>query len=221
MTDLLAELDDQMRAERMQQIWNRHGKTIIACLLGIVLATALYSGHKEWDLRQKTKDTEAMFSVLKHEDFPNNVTAESKLDLRPSMRAIVMLNAAGAYLQKEEGKEIASSLYEALNTDNSIPEEFRDLATLSQVRLKLSMETIQPADALEKLKPLLDNDKGAYVSQALIEAATLHAALKEYGKALALLDRVNARVNLPDTIYLKARTLVHVYSLKQSKAEEK
>ena len=215
MADLLAELDDQMRQERMQVLWQRHGKAFIAFLVGIVLLTAAISGYKEFDHRKKIKDSEAMFAVLKHADFPSNVTADASLDLRPSMRAIVMMNAARAYLKKEDGKESALALYEKLATDTAVPQEFQDIALLNQTRLKLSLDTIEPVAALESLKPLLDNEEGAYYAQALVEAATLYAAQKDYTAALSNIEKLNALTNLPETLYLKAQTLGHVYALKQ------
>ena len=217
MADLLAELDDQMRQERMQVLWQRHGKAFIAFLVGIVLLTAAISGYKGLNHRKKINDTEAMFTVLKHANFPSNVTADAELDLRPSMRAIVMMNAAGAYLKKEDGKESALALYEKLAADTAAPQEFQDLALLNHIRLKLSLGTSEPAAALESLKPLLDNEKGAYYGQALVEAATLHAAQKDYTAALGNIEKLNALTNLPDTLYLKAQTLDHVYGLKQAK----
>ena len=220
MSDLLAELDDQMRTERMHAIWQRHGKAIIALLVGIVLMTAAYSGYKEWDLHTKTKNTEAMFAVLKHEDFPNNVTADSDLNLSPSMRALVVMNAAGAYLKKEE-QELALALYEKLAVDHAVPQEFRDLATLNHVRLELSMGSVEPAKALARVEPLLDNEAGAYYSQALIEAATLYAAQEDYKVALSFIEKLNKQTGLPETLYLKAQTLGHVYALKQAEVEKK
>jgi len=221
MTDLLAELDDQMRTERMQEIWHRHGKFIIAALVGIVMLTALYSGYQTWDQKKRIQDTEAMFAVLKNEDFPNNVTVDANLNLRPSMKAVVMMNAAWTYLKKDNGQTSALALYEDLANDKTIPNEFRDLALLNQIRLKLSMDTIKPAQALDAIKALTANEKGAYYAPALIETATLQAAQNDYTAALASIATVNAMTNLPETIYLKARTLQHVYTLKQSKAEKK
>ena len=218
MSDLLAELDDQMRAERMQAIWHDHGKKLIAFLVSIVLATALYSGHKEWDHHKRTQDTEAMFSVLKHEDFPNNITADSDLtNLRPAMRAVVIMNAAGSYLNKKDGQETALALYEKLSADSAAPTKFRELATLSRARLMLALETATPAEALDIITTLTANEDGAYYAPALIESATLYAAQGDYKTALEALDEINALTNLPETIYLKARTLQHVYALKQSK----
>ncbi len=215
MTDLITETEEAMRRERLEEFWHDHKLKIISLLIAIVIATGVISGYDHWNTQQNIKSTNTMLAFMEDETFPQNVTAETSLDMRPGVKALLLLNAAGAYEEKDNTAQ-SIALYEKIIAEKSTPPALRDLAIISKVRLQSTEENPDIVTLQSALKPLTDNEKSAYRPLALIESAALSAKLSEYDSAIALLDKIKDMPNLPETLYLKAQSLSHVYQLKKA-----
>lgn len=214
MSDLLEEVDEIMRQERMIALWKQHGNTFIGVIVAIILGTALVSGYKAWDENTRHNDTAQLVALTESPDFPANIK-DAKLDMRPGLKGIAILNAAGT-LAAEGKQEEARTLFDQASNDKSIPDQIRDLAILSTVRLK-GEET--SAQVKEKLKSVWSNKNSMWRYQARLEAAVIEAADKNYAVAREHLNVILDAPALPETLYNKARTLEKIYALKQYKQD--
>ena len=218
MSDILTELDEQMRAERMQKIWHDHHKTIIGVIAAIILGTALISGYKSWNIAQQTKGTNTLFTLLDDETFPNNITPDTPLtSMRPGLQAILLLNAAHGYV--EQGQETdAIALYQTLITHKKAPGNLKDLARLMEVRVLGNQENADTQALITKLEKI--SKDSAYTPSATIQKALLYAGADNFEQAIKELETIKDTPSLPETIYLKAQSLSHVYTLKSSKKND-
>lgn len=112
MTDILAEVDAAMRQERMEKFWKENGKTLIFFVFATIIMTGVISGYRTWDANAKARDTEQLLLLTESKDFPDNIK-DAKLDLRPGLRGIALVNGAQAYLSQKKDAE-ALALYTGL-----------------------------------------------------------------------------------------------------------
>lgn len=215
MSDLLSELDDVMRRERMEKLWKEYGSTIIAGIILAIFLTAAISGFKAWDHKAKTESTTQLIALLESPQFPN--VKESDLDMRASHESMARLIAAATYVRQDKTAE-ALALYDQVLADKSAPSELRDFARLMRARL-LSQEQAYES-VLESLAPLLNNQGSVWRFHAQLEAASLLAhGAKDYARAREHLAAILEAPGLPETLYAKARALDHIYALKQSESQ--
>lgn len=216
MTDLITETEDQMRRERLEALWKEHKFTLASIIAGIILGTALYSGLKHWQTAQKIKGTNAMFEILDDKTFPNNVALDTEIGGPAGLEALTLLKAADGYLKQEQEPD-AIALYQTVQQNKNAPESFRSLALLMEVRLLAAREDSDKAALVEKLKPIAANDKSPYQAHARLEIGSLYGALEQYEEAGTWLEKIKEMPLLPETLYMRAQALSHVYKVRAEK----
>lgn len=217
MADLFAEADEALRREKMAKLWAENKLYIIGFIVGTIVLTGVFSTYKSWDEGVREKQTAQVIALQSAADYPENILKTEKLDLRPGLRAITLLSAAGKFMSQKEAAN-ALTLYERAANDNALPSEFSELATLMVVRLKENEENANADELLSTLKTIYKNDNNPYAAHAKLEAAVIQANLnKDYDAAHSLLNELQDTTALPQSLYEKARFLDHIYSLRQAK----
>ncbi|NCT40223.1 MAG: hypothetical protein GW778_00980 [Alphaproteobacteria bacterium] len=208
MSDLLAEVDDAMRQERLAKFWHENKFFIVAFVVLTIVATGAMSAYRSWDMKTKTEQTAQLITLQEATNYPANII-EDDLDFRPSIRGIALLSAAGTAMQRNN-QEDAAKLYARIVADTKIPEKFRYLGIIMDVRLKMEKEGANKEELLSALAPIL-NSKSAWKPHAQIDAALLQANTNPQ-KSLELLNSVADTPELPASLYERAQKLHHVIS---------
>lgn len=220
MSDLLTEVDEMMRQERMEKIWKDYGSYIIAFVLGVIFLTACVSGYKAWNQSVREAQTSALLALQDDENYPQNVLDAGDLDLRGSLKGVAYLSAAGNFLEQEKTAE-AMALYERAAAGSDIPAEFSHLAELMIVRLNMGAEGAEAAELSARAARVYDDAKSPWRFHARLDAALLEAHLNEnFAAARAHLAVILSESNLPKSLTDKAEALDHVYSLKEKDVED-
>lgn len=212
MSDLLAEVDEAMRYERIEEFWKKYGTLVVAAIVLIIGTTATISFYQHWNQGVKLEQTEQVLTLVDGQNFPQNVNPEA-LDMRPSLKAIVLLRAGEAYLIDED-QENANAMFAAVIADPAIDQDFKQIAQINTAKLVPFAEA--DTDALSQIM----NDKNSpWRYHAALELALVQAGQNDY---LAALDSVNIVLdaNVPETIRSRAQSLAHVYGLQTPKIEE-
>lgn len=219
MSDLLAEVDEAMRQERLSKFWHENGALIIAFVVLTIVSTGAFSAYRSWDTKTKTKQTQEIIALTDAEDYPANVI-DAELNIRPSLRGIALLSAAGTFMEQDKPEE-AAKLYARLAADKKIPNDFNHLGIIMDARLKLDSDTPDLPAILASLSPVI-NGKSPWKPHAQIDAAIINAQFPDgNAQALALLNAVSDTPNLPQSIYERAEKLHHVFSQNQASTEAK
>jgi hypothetical protein len=215
MADLFAEVDEAMRQERMEKFWKDYGTYIIIFVVGVIVMTGIVSGYKHWNAYVKKQQTSETMALLDAPDFPDNILDAQDLDLRPGLRGVVYLNAAGEFMD-DGNSEKALTLYERASADKGIPDELRQIATLAQVKIISENEAANPEELIALLEPVLQKTQSPWQPHAHLQAALIYAHLAEnYSKALEHLDAVLTEENPGASVQQRAAALKHVYTLKE------
>lgn len=155
MSDIFSEVDEEVRRERLRQIWDRYSVLIIAVAVLIVAGIGAWRGYEYWiakkaaeagaafeaaiTLSEQGKHTEAQAAFAK-------VAAEAPKGyaLLARFRAAAELGA----LKAEDGVKA----YDALAADGSLGTTWQDLAVLRAGMLLVDTATF--ADMRKRLEPI-------------------------------------------------------------------
>ncbi len=215
MSDILREIDEAMRQERMEKFWKENGNTLVVFVVATILMTAVISGYRSWDRSERATGTDRALALMEDKTFPENIK-EAKLDMRGGLRGIVLINGAQDFLNGGKPDE-ALALYTKAAEDKNIPGEMRGLAVLMQARLAKDVGADEKL--MKNLAGIAGDNGNPWQQHARIEAASYAAANNDYKTARKYLAGVMDEKDLPDTLYKKANALDHVYALKEQKAD--
>lgn len=155
MTDIFNEVDEAVRRERLEKIWQRYGTWIVAGVALIIAAVGAWRGYDHWQ-RQKAAEAGAAFENAM-------VLAEAgKHQEAADAFAKIAKEGAGGYTtmaRLREAAEIAPrdpkaavAAYDAIAADSSVGQRFQDLAAL---RAGLLLVDTAPLDEMRRrLEPL-------------------------------------------------------------------
>ncbi len=160
MADIFQEVDEEVRRERLEQLWKKHGNLIVAVALVILAAIGGWRAYSWWQ-DKKAAEAGAAFEAAstladegKHQE-AEAAFAKLAAEGTPGYRALARFREA-AQLALHDPKA-AVGIYEALASDASIDRLLQDLAA---VRAGLILVDSAPyADLRARLEPLAAADR--------------------------------------------------------------
>jgi hypothetical protein len=232
MNELIHEVEESFRQERLQAMWREYGPYVIGGAIMAVLFTAVAAGWRNHEYRINTTQTAAVIEAVTS---PEPAAALDKITptLRPGPRALAFLTEAGTLLQNDKNNE-ALAVYDRAAADKTVPEPFHSLAVLLEARLAWSMkgkidaQTLWPLKGrdhveiaktlLGQLQPLIANEKNPWHDYARVQAALITAHdLNDYSQARALLAPVKKEVGADSELVKRADVLDQVYAAQGGK----
>lgn len=218
MTDIFTEIDEELRKERAQKLWDRYGNFLIAGAVAIVIATAAWQGWNLWQDRKAAEAGDKIFAALR--------TAETDKDAgRAELEALLSGAPSGyqgllkfrlAALDAAAGKtEEALKAYDALSRDQSIADYWRDLARVRAAYLVVDTE--EPAAIEQRLSGL--SAAGSPWRASVLELRALAAwRAGDYVAAKTLVDEIAADPAVPAPLSKRMSTLAAVLKGMESAA---
>jgi hypothetical protein len=153
--DIFQEVDEEVRRERLKQIWDRYGILIIALAVLLVAGVAGYRGYQYWQAKQAAAASvkfEAAVSLNAQDKHAEAQMAFAKLaaEAPAGYRTLARLRAAQE-LGLTDAKA-AVGAYDAIATDPAIEQSFQDAAAL---RAGMLLVDSAPLDEMRRrLEPL-------------------------------------------------------------------
>jgi hypothetical protein len=178
LADIFREIEEDLRAERMQQLWKRYGSWVIALAALIVIGAGVYSWWRDHQTKVRAAEGERYAAALQLADQGDTAAAAAAMaaiakDAGAGYATLADLTAAG--LEGERGDiDGALARYDALAANSSVDKSFRDLATLLAAYYRVDRE---PLDSLrQRLQPLTaDDNVWRYSARELVALAELKA----------------------------------------------
>ena len=208
---LLREVDDAVRQGDMENFAKKYGWP----LLGVfALVMAGFGGYIYWNNHrdaEASKDAEALAGALDQMQAGNLATGSEQLESLANdgegvARASALLLRAGAALQQGNEDE-AAEIYAALATDDKVPEEYRQIATLREVGLRF--DDMKPADVVARLKPMAVPGEPFFASSAEL-VAMAYLDQKKNKEAGALFAQLAKDEDAPESLRSRARQMASV-----------
>jgi hypothetical protein len=158
--DIFQEVDEEVRRERLQKLWQRYGNLLIAACVLIVAGIGAWRGYDYWQAK-KAGETGAAFeqaAILaetgKHKD-AEAAFAKIATDGTAGYRVLARLREAGELAQTD--KNAAVNAYDALADDKSVGAAIQDLAAVRAGYLLV--DTAPYSQMLTRLEPLTAPDR--------------------------------------------------------------
>jgi hypothetical protein len=154
-SDIFREVDEDVRRERLQKLWERHSNLIVAAALLVVLGVGGWRGYEYWE-NQKAAESGSAFEAA-----VTLAEAGRQAEARAEFGKVAKEGSAG-YRTLARFRDIAElgklnpaaavKEYDALAADGSIGRTLQDLAVVRGAMI--DVDTAPLADLAAKLEPL-------------------------------------------------------------------
>jgi len=132
-TDIFREVDEEVRRERLNKLWQQYGNYIVAACVVIVLAVAAWRGYDWWQTKKAGEGGAAFESAVmlaeagKHQE-ADAAFAKLAVDGTAGYRVLARLRAAAELAQTD--KKAAVSTYDEIAGDKNAGQVIQDLAAV-------------------------------------------------------------------------------------------
>lgn len=160
MADIFQEVDEEVRREKLQQLWERHSNLIVSLALLVVLAVGGWRGYEWWEGKKAAESGTAFEAAVSLAESGKQAEAQAAFakiaqDGSSGYRILARFREA-AELAKSDAPA-AVQAYGALAADSSLGSTLQDLAA---VRGGLILVDTAPlAELSAKLEPLTAADR--------------------------------------------------------------
>lgn len=155
MSDIFREVDEEVRREQLQKLWDRYGYLIIAAAVLIVVATAAWRGY-QWYEAKKTAQSSAAYeaALLLAQEGKHAEAAESFARLAatgtPAYRGLARMHDAEEMAPRDAPAAVA--VFDAVAADPNNSRLLRDVASIRAGFVLV--DTAPLADIARRLEPL-------------------------------------------------------------------
>jgi hypothetical protein len=158
--DIFNEVDEEVRRERLQKLWERYSIYLIAIAVLIVVGIAAWRGYEYWQAKKAAVAGTAFESALTLSESGKHAEAEAAFakvaaEAPAGYRTLARLQAA-AELSVDKPAD-AVKAYDALAADSSLGPTLQDLAALRAAMLLVDKTPL--AELTRRLSPLAAPDR--------------------------------------------------------------
>lgn len=214
MSDILREVDDAMRVEKLVKLWEEHKTAIIAGIAALILGTAANSGWHSWTKHQKAETTSAILTAQESKE-PLDALVKAADANSSSYKTLALMTAAAKAIE-EKKYDTALAMYDQVIAERAAKPLFRDLAIVQKVNVSLDHgKDLKADDLLKEIDAVAANDKSPWVGQGLMARAVVKAHLaKDIKGAIGDLELIKQKKDLPASLRQRAQALIDTYQLK-------
>lgn len=205
---LLQEVDEAVRKDQLDSIWQRFGLWIVG---GVVAALIAFGGYLYWGHLQDSKrgeNAEALVAAMAKVKAaqPTAATADlAKLEAEggPAYRAAALFQQANMKAERGDLKAAAALMAKAA-ADTDLDQSLRDLALLRQTAFEL--DTLKPEMVIARMKPMVDSKDpvSSWFPSAAELSAIAHYQLGQYRQAGELYGRIAKLPDIPKSLQSRA-----------------
>jgi hypothetical protein len=159
-SDIFREVDEEVRREQLQKLWDRYQNLIVAGAFLVILAVAGWRGYEYWQTKKAMEAGGAFEEATVLSEAGKHAEAETSFakiatDGTASYRSMAQMRRAAELAQTDP--KSALTAYEAIAADNSAGPVMRDLAALRLGSIQIDQGAT--ADAVKRLEPLAAADR--------------------------------------------------------------
>jgi len=156
MSDIIREVNEELRRERIEKLWQRYGGYVVGAAILIVLVVAGWRGWEWYTAREAAKSGARFEAALQLVNEGKRFEAEAAFnaiatDGTSSYRLLARIRAAAEAAKTDPAAGVRA--YDALAADGSIEAILRDLARLQAGRILV--DSASAAEIADRLEPLM------------------------------------------------------------------
>jgi hypothetical protein len=159
-SDIFQEVDEEVRREQLQKLWDRYGHYAVVLAVLVVAAIGAWRGYSWWDA-QKASAAGSAFEVASNlADDGKHGEAEAAFakivtDGTASYRHLALLREAAELAQTDPKAALAA--YDRIAADGKVGNVLQDVAALRAGALLIDANSFE--EAVRRLEPLAGNDR--------------------------------------------------------------
>ncbi len=208
MSDIFQEVDEEVRRERLQQLWTRYGYHIIALCVLIVLAVGGWRAYQWWDLKKAAEASVQFDDAAKFSESGKHAEAEAgfaRLAREGTSGYRLLARFREAAELAERDRKAAVSVYDSLATDSGTGQPLQDLAV---VRAGLLLVDTAPlSELVQRLEPVAGAKAPfRHTARELLATSALRVGDKEAVKRWC--DMLTADPETPADLRARAEMLL-------------
>ena len=159
MSDIFREVDEEVRRERLEQLWRRYGTYITAAALVVLACVGAWRGYIYWEERKAAEAGAAYEAASGLADAGKHSEAEAAFAKLASegtagYRSLARFREAAQFGLSDPKAAVAA--YDALASDASLGQSLQDLAAVRAALLLVDTASYQ--DLRARLEPLTAAD---------------------------------------------------------------
>jgi hypothetical protein len=184
MSDIFQEVDEEVRRERLMQLWKRYGNFVVAAAVLIVLGVAGWRGYQWWEAKKAAEAGAAFNSAVVLADTGKPEEAEAAFARLASQgpaayRLLARVREAGILAQRDPKAAVAA--YDGIAKDAAAGRSFQDLAAVRAAALLV--DTAPLTEITQRLEPLSKpDDPFRHSARELLALAAFKAGDKAAAK---------------------------------------
>lgn len=143
MSDIIREVDEELRRENWEKLWKRYGKVLIGAAVMVVVLTAATVGWREYDKSQRIKAADRFAVAVAETESSGSPAASADImasfaDSAPDGYALLARLREAKSRADSGDPQAAIAIYDSIAADDALDPLFRDLATLYSVRMQVA-----------------------------------------------------------------------------------
>ena len=149
MSDIFREVDEELRRERLQRLWDRYGTYIIAAAVVIVVGVGGWRAWEYWEAKRAAESGDRFTAALelsrqgKHQEAAQALESLAR-EGTSGYAVLARFRAAGEKAEAGD-KAGAAAAYDALANDGGLSPVLRDLARIKAAYLVVDSESYDNA----------------------------------------------------------------------------
>jgi hypothetical protein len=148
--DIFQEVDEEVRRERLKQLWDRYANYIIAAIVILIAAVGGWRGYQWWEAKKAAENGaafEVATSLITEGKLPEAEAALEKIAAEgtPGYRALARFREAAALAERDAPEAV--KIYDGLAADNSVSGPLQDLARVRAALLLMDSSDLPASRA--------------------------------------------------------------------------
>jgi hypothetical protein len=206
-SELFDEVDEEVRREQLQKLWDKYSVYIIALAILIVAGVGGWRGYQYLEAKKAAEAGDAFNKAVELSDQGKHSEAEAAFsDLAgktsSGYRMLARFRAAAESAAREP--QAGAKMFDDIAADRSIPADFQDLAKIRAAGLLVDSTTYQ--NMVQRLEPL--TSAGAtyrHAARELLALSAWHA--NDAAATRQWLDQIALDGETPPTVRARAEAL--------------
>lgn len=204
----LREVDDELRRDQMTSMWQRYGRLGLLAIGLFLVALAAFLWWRAEGVRKAEAQGEQLSVALADIQAGRKADADKKFDAlaadgKPGYRATALLTKAALAADRGD-KKTTLALLGQVAADASLPQPYRDLATIRQTLI--DFDDVKPQVVVDRLKPLAVEGHPFFGSAGELTAVA-YVQMGRRAEAGRLLATIAKDKNVPQSLRGRAAQL--------------
>ncbi|MGE4313243.1 MAG: hypothetical protein AB7E85_03095 [Pseudobdellovibrionaceae bacterium] len=210
---MIRDVDESLKQDRLRELWNEYGSSLVTSAVALVIFTALFSGWNSYKARENRIATQNYITAI-DADTDGKALDAALPNFQGGIKAVALLKQAT--LAREAGDEAkVTSSYKMLADETDAPEIYTDLGellytmtALPSAKDKAVIENI--GERLNTLSQKKDSPWGPYA--ALVRAAYQAHQGGNTEEAAKILKEISSAESTPFSLQAEAKALAVFYA---------